>query len=159
MPRGAHTHLPSLRRLVGVVVSTGMDRTAVVEVPRLFVHPLTRRILSKRTTYFCHDAHEVCGVGDKVQIKFCGRLSRKKCHTVVDMVLRHPRLEGEPFPMSRLRVPPTREEVDALRAATAAALAAEAAAAGAAASAAPLAEQATRASKAAAAARRAERLA
>lgn len=129
MPRGVHTHLPTLRRIVGVVVSTGMDRTAVVQVPRLFVHPLTRRILQKRTTYFCHDAHEVCGVGDKVQIKFCGRLSKKKCHTVIDMVLRHPRLEGEPFPMSRLRVPPTREEVDALKAATAAELAAAAAAA------------------------------
>jgi len=120
MPRGSHNHLPTLKRLVGVVTSTGMDRTAVVQVPRLYVHPLTRRIMRLRTTYFCHDAHEVCGVGDRVQIKFCGRLSKKKCHTVIDIVLRHPRVEGEPFPMSRLRNPPSDAEVLALHAARAA---------------------------------------
>ena len=117
MPRATHNHLPALRRLVGIVTSTGMDRTAVVAIPRLYVHPLTRRLMKKNTVYFCHDAHEVCGVGDKVQIKFCGKVSKKKSHTVIDMVLRHPRLEGEPFQMSRLKTPPTKTEVEALNAA------------------------------------------
>jgi small subunit ribosomal protein S17 len=117
MPLATHNHLPALRRLLGIVTSTGMDRTAVVAIPRLYVHPLTRRLMKKNTVYFCHDAHEVCGVGDKVQIKFCGKVSKKKSHTVIDMVLRHPRLEGEPFQMSRLKTPPTRAEVEALNAA------------------------------------------
>ena len=117
MPRATHNHLPALRRLVGIVTSTGMDRTAVVAIPRLYVHPLTRRLMKKNTVYLCHDAHEVCGVGDKVQIKFCGKVSKKKSHTVIDMVLRHPRLEGEPFQMSRLKTPPTKAEVEALNAA------------------------------------------
>jgi small subunit ribosomal protein S17 len=101
MPRG--THLPSLRRLVGVVVSSGMDRTAVVAVPRLKIHSKTRKILNHVTRYFAHDHHEVCGVGDKVQIKYVGQLSKKKHWSVIDMVQRHPQLEGEPFPFSRLK--------------------------------------------------------
>ena len=104
MPRG--THLKALKKLVGVVVSTGMDRTAVVAVPRLRLHPLVRRFVRQLTKYFCHDHHEICGVGDKVQIRYCGQVSKKKHWAVIDMVERHPQLGGEPFPMSRLSVPP-----------------------------------------------------
>ena len=103
MPRG--THLKSLKKLVGVVVSTGMDRTAVVAVPRVKIHSKTRKFINHITKYFCHDAHEVCGVGDKVHIKPCGQLSKKKHWTVIDILQRHPQLAGEPFPMSRLRLP------------------------------------------------------
>jgi small subunit ribosomal protein S17 len=101
MPRG--THLPALKRLVGVVVSVGMDRTAVVAVPRLKLHAKTRKILKHTTRYFAHDHHEVCGLGDKVQIKYVGQLSKKKHWAVIDMLERHPQLEGEPFPFSRLK--------------------------------------------------------
>ena len=104
MPRG--THLRTLKKIVGVVVSTGMDRTAVVAVPRLKLHPKMMRFMRHYTKYFCHDRHEVCGVGDKVQVKHCGQLSKKKHWTVVDMIERFPQLSGEPFEMSKLTVPP-----------------------------------------------------
>lgn len=107
MPRAVHNHLPTPKRLVGVVVSTGMDRTAVVAIQRFYVHPRTRKIMRHVSKFFCHDHHELCGVGDRVQIKFWGPISRKKTHTVVDIVQRHPQLEGEPFAMSRLRRAPT----------------------------------------------------
>lgn len=106
MPR-THLHLPTLKRLVGVVVSTSMDRTAVVAVPRLRLHPLTRKFIKITTKYFCHDRHEICGVGDKVQIWKCEKLSQKKRFCVIDMVERHPQLEGEPFAMSRLKRHPS----------------------------------------------------
>ncbi len=112
MPRPRHSHFPTLKRLVGVVVSTGMDRTAVVAIPRLYVHPLTSKIMRHVSKFFCHDHHEICGVGDKVQIKFWGTISRKKRYAVIDMVQRHPRLEGEVFPMSRLLNPPSAAEVE-----------------------------------------------
>jgi small subunit ribosomal protein S17 len=99
------THLRTLKKIVGVVVSTGMDRTAVVAVTRLRLHPKIRRFVRVITKYFCHDRHEICGVGDKVQLKACQQLSKKKHWTIVDMIERHPQLEGEPFPMSRLRLP------------------------------------------------------
>jgi small subunit ribosomal protein S17 len=99
-------HLRSLKRIIGVVVSTGMDRTAVVAVPRLKIHHKTRRFMKHTTRYFCHDFHEVCGVGDKVQIKFCGQVSKNKHWSVIDIISRHPQLEGEPFPMAILSVNP-----------------------------------------------------
>ena len=102
-----HNHLPTPQRVVGVVLSTGMDRTAVVAVQRYFLHPRTRKLMRHVSKFFCHDHHEVCGVGDRVQIEHWGPISRKKSHTVVDVIQRHPQLDGEPFPMSRLRRPPT----------------------------------------------------
>ncbi len=116
MPRPVHTHFRNLKREIGVVVSTGMDRTAVVAVTRLYVHPLTRRIMRHVSKRFCHDHHEICGVGDKVQIKFWGAISKKKRYTVVDMVQRHPQLAGEPFPMSRLRTAPSDADMATIRA-------------------------------------------
>ena len=103
MPRG--THLKALKKLIGVVVSTGMDRTAVVAVPRVKVHSKTRKFINHITKYFCHDHHEICGVGDKVHIKPCQQMSKKKHWTIIDILARHPQLNGEPFPMSRLRLP------------------------------------------------------
>lgn len=102
----AHTHLRPLRSIVGVVVSTAMDRTVVVAVPRLRLHPKTRKITRQTLRYFAHDHHEICGVGDKVQIKYCGQVSRKKHWAVIDMLERQPQLDGEPFPMARLRTNP-----------------------------------------------------
>jgi len=118
MPRPRHTHFPTLKRLVGTVVSTGMDRTAVVAITRLYIHPLTRKIMKHVSKYFCHDAHEICGVGDRVQIKLWGIISKKKRYTVIDILQRHPQLSGEPFPMSRLKNPPTNEEIELARQAT-----------------------------------------
>ncbi len=106
MPRAPHNHLITPKRVLGVVVSTAMDRTAVVAVSRFFMHPRTRKILRHVSKFFCHDHHELCGVGDRVQIDFWGPISRKKTHTVVDIVARHPQLGGEPFPMSALKRPP-----------------------------------------------------
>jgi small subunit ribosomal protein S17 len=111
MPRPLHTHFRTLRRITGVVVSTGMDRTAVVAVQRLYIHPLTRKIMKHVSKHFCHDNHEICGVGDKVQIQFWGTMSKKKRFVVVDLLHRQPQLHGEPFPMSKLAKPPTAEEL------------------------------------------------
>lgn len=119
MPRG--THLTALKRLVGTVVSVGMVRTVVVAVPRLKLHKKTRRFLNHTTRYFCHDHHRVCGLGDKVEIKYCGRVSLKKHWSVIDILHRRPRLEGEPFPMAVLQFNPfTGERMAGAVAATAA---------------------------------------
>lgn len=119
MPRD-HLHLRTLKRMVGVVVSTAMDRTAIVAIPRLRLHKRTNKIIKQTTRFFCHDHHEVCGVGDKVEIKFCGQVSRKKFWTVIDILQRFPQLEGEPFPQSFLKNPPMVVSREAAAAAAAA---------------------------------------
>jgi small subunit ribosomal protein S17 len=117
MPSTPSTHFRTLKRTVGVVVGTAMDRTAVVAVSRLYVHPKTSKIMRHVSRVFCHDEHEVCAVGDYVQVKAWGRISKKKNAVVVDIVRRAPQVDGEPFPMSRLTVPPSPAdiaEVDAI---------------------------------------------
>lgn len=98
-----HNHLATLKRVVGTVISTNMDRTAVVVVQRLKMHPRTRKFIRVTTKFFCHDHHEVCGVGDRVEIKKCAPVSKNKFFTVTDIVHRHPQLDGEPFPFATLR--------------------------------------------------------
>lgn len=49
---------------------------------------------------------EICGVGDKVQVKQVAKISKKKSWAVIDMIARHPQLGGEPFEMSKLKTPP-----------------------------------------------------
>jgi|CryBogDrversion2_2_1035213.scaffolds.fasta_scaffold59013_1 small subunit ribosomal protein S17 len=100
-----HFHLKTLKRIVGTVISTGMQKTVVVGVPRLKVHPKTRKIMNHITKYFCHDHHEICGLGDKVEIKPCGQVSKKKKFTVIDLLVRHPQLAGESIEMSKLSLP------------------------------------------------------
>ena len=105
MPRTPdHNHLRTAKRVVGVVISNLMDRTCVVGLQRFYLHPRTNKVMRHLTKVFCHDHHELCGVGDRVHIKhFAARISKKKTHAVIDIVQRHPQLEGEPFPMSKLQ--------------------------------------------------------
>lgn len=72
-----------------------------VSVERLYPHPKYEKIVKHKKKYMCHDQHEICGLGDRVQIKYVGRLSKNKFWAVVDMIHRQPQLGGEPFPMSR----------------------------------------------------------
>ena len=113
------------KKIVGTVVSTAMvrrrrgggswrdtyrtrrrpraqDKTAKVEVQSFYVHSKYGKLMKRRRNFFAHDEHNLCGVGDHVQIKFVGKMSKKKQWAVIDMLHRHPQLGGESFPMSKL---------------------------------------------------------
>ena len=74
------------RRLVGTVVSNKMQKTAVVEVVRVYRHPLYREVVRSAKTYKAHDELGV-SVGDKVRIVESKPISRTK-HWVVEEILR-----------------------------------------------------------------------
>ena len=74
------------RRIVGVVTSNKMTKTVVVEIKRVFRHPLYKKVvhLSKRVK--AHD--EIgCQVGDQVQIVESRPMSRDK-RWVVETVIK-----------------------------------------------------------------------
>ena len=78
------------RRITGVVTSNKMTRTVVVEIKRVFRHPLYKKVvhLSKRVK--AHD--EIgCQVGDQVQIVESRPLSRDKRWVVETVVKREVR--------------------------------------------------------------------
>ena len=72
------------RKLKGVVVSDKMDKTVVVEVKTMKVHPKygKRYISSKK--YKCHDEKNECLEGDKVTISECRPISKDKTWRIID---------------------------------------------------------------------------
>ncbi len=66
------------RRMTGIVVSTKMEKTAVVSVTRVFLHAKYRKYVRRRARYMAHDEAGVCAVGDQVVIEECRPLSKHK---------------------------------------------------------------------------------
>ena len=74
------------RRLTGLVISAGMDKTAVVQVTRRFAHPVYKKYVSRSKKFYAHDAGNVCNVGDEVTLEATRPLSRLKRWRIVDVV-------------------------------------------------------------------------
>jgi len=74
------------RRLVGTVVSNKMQKTAVVEVDRVYRHPLYHKVVRSSKVYKAHDELGA-SVGDKVRIVESKPISRTK-YWVIEEILR-----------------------------------------------------------------------
>lgn len=66
------------RTAQGIVVSTKMDKTIVVSVTRVFLHPKYRKYVRRRKNYMTHDEHGACNLGDQVVIEECRPMSKNK---------------------------------------------------------------------------------
>lgn len=71
------------KTLRGVVVSTKMKDTAVVEVVRFVKHPKYKKYYKVSKRYKAHNAGNTKSVGDKVEIKECRPVSKEKHFTIV----------------------------------------------------------------------------
>ena len=71
------------RKLEGVVVSDKMDKTVVVNVTRLKMHPKYQKRYKVSTKFKCHDEANQYKIGDIVIIKQCRPLSKDKRYVVV----------------------------------------------------------------------------
>jgi small subunit ribosomal protein S17 len=63
---------------VGIVVSDKMDKTVVVKVDQLVMHPVYKKYIKRKVTCKVHDEQNACAVGDKVLIVETRPLSRDK---------------------------------------------------------------------------------
>jgi small subunit ribosomal protein S17 len=73
------------RRLTGVVTSNKMTKTVVVEITRVFRHPLYRKVVHTSKRVKAHD--EIgCQIGDRVQIVESRPISRDKRWVVENIV-------------------------------------------------------------------------
>jgi small subunit ribosomal protein S17 len=66
------------KSLVGTVVSTKMDKTAVVAVERRERHPLYRKIVRLTKRYKAHDPNNGANLGDVVRIEETRPISKEK---------------------------------------------------------------------------------
>ncbi|MCK4592182.1 30S ribosomal protein S17 [Candidatus Parcubacteria bacterium] len=63
---------------IGVVISDKMDKTVVVKVDRLKMHPIYRKKYKVSKKYKAHDAENKFKIGDKVKIIEIKPISKEK---------------------------------------------------------------------------------
>jgi len=76
------------KQRTGVVVSDKMDKTVVVAIERLVVHPVYGRRLRRTERVKAHDQDNACKSGDTVRLMETRPLSKDKRWRVVEIVER-----------------------------------------------------------------------
>ena len=71
---------------VGIVLSTNMQKTAVVQVTRLVQHSLFKKVIKQRKKYAVHDAKKSAKAGDTVRIRETKPLSKTKHWRLVEIL-------------------------------------------------------------------------
>jgi small subunit ribosomal protein S17 len=70
----------------GVVISSKMDKTVVVQVDRLVKHPVYQKYVRRRAKFKAHDENNTCQKGDRVVIRETRPLSKTKRWQVSQIV-------------------------------------------------------------------------
>ena len=73
----------SRKILKGTVTSAKSNKTIVVEVNRKFQHPFYGKVISRSKKYHAHDEANKFKEGDKVEIRECKPISKKKSWEVL----------------------------------------------------------------------------
>ena len=72
------SNIGNKKQLIGEVLDSSMNKTAVVRVVRRFPHPVYKKFISKSKKYYAHDPEELCNVGDTVRILESKPISKLK---------------------------------------------------------------------------------
>lgn len=73
------------RRFKGIVVSDKMDKTVVVKIDRIKVHPVYKKRYKVSKKYKVHDQKNEAKVGDQVIFEECRPLSRDKRWRLIEI--------------------------------------------------------------------------
>ncbi len=86
----AATPKPASRRneKVGLVVSTKMQKTIVVEIEMRKAHPKYKRVMKSNKKFYAHDEQNSARVGDVVRIREARPLSKLKRWSLEEIVRR-----------------------------------------------------------------------
>jgi len=76
------------KTLAGVVLSDKMDKTVIVMVNRLVLHPVYKKYVRKRKKVKAHDERNECHMGDKVLLVETRPLSKEKRWCVKEILER-----------------------------------------------------------------------
>jgi small subunit ribosomal protein S17 len=71
---------------VGIVKSTSMDKTIVVEYTNRVPHPKFKKIIKQSKKFYAHDETGEASVGDKVRIEETNPISKLKCWKLVKVL-------------------------------------------------------------------------
>lgn len=73
---------------IGLVTSSKMNKSIVVEIERREKHPIYGKFVKKSSTFMAHDEKNECNIGDKVRIMETRPLSKNKCWRLVEIIER-----------------------------------------------------------------------
>ena len=78
--------MKSRKQLIGKVISNKMDKTIVVEIENLVMHPLYKKSVKRTKKIKSHDERNECSVGDLVRIEESRPLSKDKRHRLIEII-------------------------------------------------------------------------
>ena len=81
------------KRKVGVVSSNAMDKSVTVVVERTVMDPLFKKYVRRKSKFMAHDENNDCHAGDKVAIRECRPLSKRKRWRVDQILEKAPVVE------------------------------------------------------------------
>jgi len=73
------------KTMVGKVVSENMNKTVVILVERLQMHPLYDRVIKRSKKLLVHDEKNECHVGDLIKVRETRPLSKRKRWLAVEV--------------------------------------------------------------------------
>lgn len=74
------------KQLVGTVVSDKMQKTIVVKLETMIMHPLYKKFVKNTKKVKSHDEKNECNIGDKVRIEETRPLSKEKRYSLVEII-------------------------------------------------------------------------
>ena len=74
------------KQLIGKVVSNKMDKTIVVEIENLVMHPLYKKSVRRTKKIKGHDERNECSIGDTVRVAETRPLSKEKRYRLVEII-------------------------------------------------------------------------
>ena len=74
-----------MKTFTGTVISINMDKTTVVQVTRMWLHPKYKKTVKKTKKYLVHDEKNETKVGDEVVFSEHRPISKKKRFKLVNI--------------------------------------------------------------------------
>ena len=74
------------KQLTGKVVSNKMDKTVVVEIENIVMHPLYKKSVRRTKRIKSHDERNECSVGDIIRVEESMPLSKEKRYMLVEII-------------------------------------------------------------------------
>ena len=74
------------KEIFGIVISNTMDKTVVIKVMNTYAHSIYSKIITKTKNYLVHDEKQECNIGDRILVKECRPLSKKKRWVLVKII-------------------------------------------------------------------------
>ena len=76
------------KEFIGTVKSNKMEKTIVVSIETLTLHPLYKKYVKRSKKVKAHDEKNEAKIGDRVRVIECRPISKEKCWKLVEIIER-----------------------------------------------------------------------